>query len=84
MLHVFVVKSSNISVRLVSPYQGVDFLGRVEVLYNNQWGTVCDDYFRTSEAHVICGMLGHAGAVCVVPWATFGSGSGILHNYNSL
>jgi len=31
--------------------------GRLEVLYNNTWGTVCYD-FNTEAAKVACNMLG--------------------------
>ena len=70
-------KRSMIPTRLVSPYPGVDFLGRVEVFYNGQWGTVCDNSFSIPEANVVCQALNFTeGAVCVVYNARYGQGTG--------
>uniref|UniRef100_A0A087YHR1 Macrophage receptor with collagenous structure n=2 Tax=Poecilia formosa TaxID=48698 RepID=A0A087YHR1_POEFO len=37
--------------------------GRVEVMHNNVWGTICDDSFGPLDGRVICKMLGFQTAV---------------------
>ena len=70
------VKQSNIPIRLVSTYPGLNFLGRVEVFHNNQWGTICDDLFGYNEANVVCQMLNFTrGSLCYSSY-TFGRGTG--------
>ena len=47
--------------------------GRVNILYSNIWGTICDHSFTLENANVICRQLGYRGALEV---ASFGAGTG--------
>ncbi|XP_030839510.1 uncharacterized protein LOC763830 [Strongylocentrotus purpuratus] len=58
------------------------FEGRVEVLYQGAWGTVCDDLWGLDDAHVVCHTLGYLRASAYDRSANFGQGTGeiILDN----
>uniref|UniRef100_A0A5F9C3M0 Macrophage scavenger receptor 1 n=1 Tax=Oryctolagus cuniculus TaxID=9986 RepID=A0A5F9C3M0_RABIT len=50
--------------------------GRVEILHNGQWGTVCDDHWELRAGQVVCRSLGYRGVKSVHKKAYFGQGTG--------
>ena len=68
-------------IRLANGTNGKE--GRVEIYWNNQWGTVCDDLWDDNDATVICKQLGYSRGSARVS-AYFGEGSGfiLLDNVN--
>ena len=51
--------------------------GRLEIYWNNQWSTVCDDFWDDNDATVICKQLGYSRGSARVS-AYFGEGSGLI------
>ena len=50
----------------------------MEVNYNGQWGTVCDDGWDDTDAGVVCRQLGFGSSGTAIGSAGFGQGSGSI------
>ena len=59
MIHlpIFAVCTDN-DIRLVGGTAPTE--GRVELCRNQSWGTVCDDFWGTPDATVVCRQLGYS------------------------
>ena len=57
LINLLPFSANAVGVRLVGGIQPSS--GRVEVNFNGVWGTVCEDYFDTNAAGVVCHMLGY-------------------------
>ena len=55
--------------------------GRVEVFYDGQWGTVCDDNWNLKEAAIVCSELGFGKPVEAPKHSYFGKGTFLFDRF---
>jgi serine protease 12 (motopsin) len=71
----FTTPASHPRVRIVDGNTG-QLEGRVEVYFNETWGTVCHSHWTIDDANVVCRELGYARALAAPDYAAFGTGTG--------
>ncbi|XP_043092910.1 scavenger receptor cysteine-rich type 1 protein M130-like [Puntigrus tetrazona] len=77
---VSVIGSYSVSVRLVNEDTSL-CSGRVEVLHDGQWGTVCDYNWDMTDAAVVCREMSCGEALQATGYSYFGKGSGKILRY---
>ena len=75
LLHISHSLGELLPIRLVGGTTNLE--GRVEIYYNNTWGTICDDYWDLRDARVACRQLGFIDALSAERFAHFGEGQGM-------
>ena len=68
--------SSAVASRSIRLRGGTPSAGRVEIFYDNKWGTICDDAWGINDANVVCRQLGFSSASSAPCCAAYGQGSG--------
>ncbi|XP_043558501.1 deleted in malignant brain tumors 1 protein-like isoform X2 [Chiloscyllium plagiosum] len=55
--------------------------GRVEIMFDDTWNTVCDTHWDLQDAAVVCNQLSCGAAISTPEGAYFGEGNGPIWNY---
>ena len=76
----FLLPVSHAQVRIVDGNVG-ELEGRVEIYYNDTWGTICHTHWSIDDANVVCRELGYARAIAAPGYGAFGRGTGPVRQY---
>ena len=71
------ISAENLKVRLKGGHTAQE--GRVEILKNGSWGTICGSHWGIAEASVVCRMLDYAAAEESHVSSRHGPGSGDIY-----